>query len=72
MKEVSAFLDDQGHSRVLINGRVQPVRYSHLASCNNTEQSVDFGRLGVLIDMTLEANRKARPHLLLSTQTEGN
>jgi hypothetical protein len=63
MKQVSAFLDDQGNSRVLINGRVQPVRYTHQNHIHNEPQDIDITRLGEHIDMRLEHNRMAYPHL---------
>jgi hypothetical protein len=64
-RDKSAFLDEQGHSRMLIDGKVQPVRYTHQAvTFPASQQTLNFDRLGEYVDMREENNRLRFPELL--------
>jgi hypothetical protein len=43
-RHIEAFLDEQGNNRVLINGKVQPLRYSPFAVIDNKPQTLYFER----------------------------
>ncbi len=70
-RDQTAFLDEQGHSRVILNGRVQPVRYSHLAPISLTPQNLQWEQMGEYIDMNLPENRERFPELITLRKVAG-